>query len=128
MPAARPTKERKESAKKGKQDGGFRAKHTGVFGHTTRKGSVEEPQNLAAHLLPARFLVVHDAGRRRQHDDAEQAGGEQAGDPVFEVVVGNVVAGGDDAALVEAEGWKKKEKKEKGEFFRCLRKAIYFLV
>lgn len=64
--------------------------------------SVEEAQHLATNLLPPSLLVVNDARAGGDDDVAKLAGGQQACDPGLDVMEGHVVAGGDDAALVEA--------------------------
>jgi hypothetical protein len=63
---------------------------------------IEETNDLAGDVLAAGLLVVHDAGRGRQHDVAELTGGQQLDDPLLKVGQADVVAGRDDASLVEA--------------------------
>jgi hypothetical protein len=49
-----------------------------------------------------RLLVVHDAGARGEDDEAELTRRQQLDDPLLELRELDVVAGRDDAALVEA--------------------------
>jgi len=65
---------------------------------------VEEADDLASNVLATGLLVVHDAGRGGEHDEAELTGREKLDNPLLELVEADVVAGGDDTALVEAEG------------------------
>ena len=53
-------------------------------------------------MLPAGLLVVHDAGRGGEDDEAELTSGEQLDDPLLHLGEADVVAGADDTALVEA--------------------------
>lgn len=53
-------------------------------------------------MLPPGLLVVHDTRRSGEDHLAKRAGGEQEGAPVLDRVDGNVEAGRDDAALVQA--------------------------
>jgi len=69
----------------------------------SNRSSVKEAQDLATQLLGAGLLVGADAGRGGEHDRPEQPGRQQALHPVLDVAVADVVARGDDAALVEAE-------------------------
>lgn len=62
---------------------------------------VEKANDLAGDVLPAGLLVVHDAGRSGQDDVAELTSGKQLDDPLLDLGELNVVAGGDDTALVE---------------------------
>jgi hypothetical protein len=59
-------------------------------------------EHLATDLLAASLLVIQNAVGGGEHDDTEQAGGQEAPDPVLNIRVGEVVAGADDAALVDA--------------------------
>lgn len=52
-------------------------------------------------MLATGLLVVHDAGRGREDDEAERTGGEEQVDPRLDLVNLNVEAGRDDASLVE---------------------------
>jgi len=63
---------------------------------------VEEAKNLASGLPPARLLVRHDTIRRGKNDVSELTRGEEVGDPLLDLVDGDVEAGRDYAALVEA--------------------------
>ena len=55
--------------------------------------SVEEAEHLASDGLAARLLVVHDAGRRGEHNHAKLARRQQPADPVLDLLVLDVVAG-----------------------------------
>ena len=70
-------------------------KHAPVF-------SVEETEDLATDLLSTGLLVVHDALVGGQDDVAELTGWEHGGAEVLELGEGEVEAGRDHTALVEA--------------------------
>ena len=53
-------------------------------------------------MLTTGLLLVHDASRGGENDVAELTGREQLDNPLLELGEANVVAGGDDTALVEA--------------------------
>ena len=53
-------------------------------------------------MLSSRLLVVHDTGTGSQDDVAELTRWQELDDPLLEVSELDVVAGGDDAGLVEA--------------------------
>jgi len=53
-------------------------------------------------VLSSRLLVVHDTGTGSQDDVAELTRWQELDDPLLEVSELDVVAGGDDAGLVEA--------------------------
>jgi hypothetical protein len=53
-------------------------------------------------VLPPGLLVVHDTGRGGEDDVAELTRGQQLDDPLLHVAELDVVAGGDDAGLVDA--------------------------
>jgi hypothetical protein len=53
-------------------------------------------------VTTAGLLVVHDAVRGGQHDDAELTRRHQLGDPLLEFAVLDVEARGNDTALVDA--------------------------
>jgi hypothetical protein len=53
-------------------------------------------------VLPPGLLVVHDTGRGGEDDVAELTRGQQFDDPLLHVAELDVVAGGDDACLVDA--------------------------
>ena len=53
-------------------------------------------------MLPPGLLVVHDAGRGGEDDVTELTRGQQIDDPLLHVLELDVVAWGDDAALVQA--------------------------
>lgn len=53
-------------------------------------------------MLAAGLLVVHDTGRGGEDDVAKLTGGEELDNPLLELSEADVVAGGDDTALVEA--------------------------
>lgn len=53
-------------------------------------------------MLPPGLLVIHDARARGQHNEPELTTREQLDDPLFELRELHVVAGRDDAGLVEA--------------------------
>jgi len=63
---------------------------------------VEEADDLARDVLATGLLLVHDAGRGGEDDEAELTGGEKLDNPLLELVEVDVVAGRDDTALVEA--------------------------
>lgn len=65
---------------------------------------VEEPDDFARDVLSSRLLVVHDAGRGGEHDEAELTRRQELDDPFLEVTDTHVVAGGDDAGFVNAVG------------------------
>lgn len=62
---------------------------------------VEEADDLARDVLAAGLLLVHNTGGGGEDDVAELTGGEKLDDPLLELVEADVVAGGDDTALVE---------------------------
>lgn len=64
--------------------------------------SVEVSEDLATDVLALGLLVVHDAVCGGQDDLAELSGGEDVVHELFEVLQLEVVARGDDTALVEA--------------------------
>ena len=71
--------------------------------HKSRaSGLVEEANDLAGDVLAAGLLVVHDASGGGEDDVAELTGGEELDNPLLELAETDVVAGGDDTALVEA--------------------------
>jgi len=53
-------------------------------------------------VLPTGLLVVHDTGRGGEDDITELTSGEKLDNPLLELGETDVVAGGDDTALVEA--------------------------
>ena len=63
---------------------------------------VEEAEDLAAGLLPAALVVVHDAHGGGEHDVTELARRKEVHHPLLELAVAHVEAGGDHAALVDA--------------------------
>ena len=63
---------------------------------------VEEPNDLASDVLSPRLLVVHDAGRGGENDVAELTRGQKLDNPLLHVAQLDVVAGADNAGLVEA--------------------------
>jgi hypothetical protein len=63
---------------------------------------VEEADDLASDVLSASLLVVHDAGRGGEHNVAELTRWQQVDNPLLEVAELDVVAWGDDTALVQA--------------------------
>lgn len=63
---------------------------------------VEEADDLARDVLATGLLVVHDAGRGGEDNVAELTGREELDNPLLELAETDVVAGGDDTALVEA--------------------------
>ena len=64
--------------------------------------SIEEPDDLARHMLPPRLLVIHDASRCGENNVAELTGRKELHDPLLEVSKLNVVSGGDNTSLVQA--------------------------
>lgn len=67
-----------------------------------RRRSVEEAQNLATSVLPARLLVVNNPSRGCEHDVSELARREQVVDPLLNVAQLQIEPRGDNAALVDA--------------------------
>lgn len=63
---------------------------------------VEETKDLSGNVLPPGLLVVHDTGRGSENDVAELTGGKQLDNPLLEVAELDVVAGRDNAGLVDA--------------------------
>lgn len=63
---------------------------------------VEETNNLTRDVLSPRLLVVHDAGGGGQDDVAELTGRQELDHPLLHVAQLDVVAGADDAGLVQA--------------------------
>ena len=63
---------------------------------------VEEAGDLARDVLATGLLVVHDTGRGGEDDVAELTVGQELDNPLLELREADVVAGGDDTALVEA--------------------------
>lgn len=53
-------------------------------------------------MLPPGLLVVHDTSRGGENDVTELTGGKQLDNPLLHVAELDVVAGGDDAGLVDA--------------------------
>ena len=64
--------------------------------------SVEVAKQLATDVTTTRLLVVHDAARRGDHQVAKLTRGEHVADPLVKAVDGDVEAGRDDTALVDA--------------------------
>ena len=64
--------------------------------------SVEEAEDFATDVLGTSLVVVHDALVSGQDDDTELAGGEHGVEEILELVQGQIEAGRDDAALVQA--------------------------
>ena len=69
---------------------------------TRSKRLVKEAKDLASNVLSPSLLVVHDTGRRGEHDVTELTRRQQVGDPLLHVLELDVVAWGDDTALVQA--------------------------
>ena len=65
---------------------------------------VEKADDLAGNVLTAGLLLVHDTGGGGENDIAELTGRKELDNPLLELSEADVVAGGDDTALVEAEG------------------------
>jgi hypothetical protein len=63
---------------------------------------VEETNDLARYVLAAGLLLVHDSGRGGEDNVAELTGREELDNPLLELAEADVVAGGNDTALVEA--------------------------
>lgn len=63
---------------------------------------VEEANDLASNVLATGLLVVHDTSRGGEHDETELTSREQLDNPLLKLSQADVVAGGDDTALVEA--------------------------
>lgn len=64
---------------------------------------VEEPDDLACDVLSPGLLVIHDTGRGGEDDEAELTRWKKPDDPLLHITELDVVAGVDDAGLVEAE-------------------------
>jgi hypothetical protein len=62
---------------------------------------VEETQNLPSHVLSPCFLMIHDASRRCEDNEAELTGRKQFDNPFLKVTKLHIVAWTDDAGLVE---------------------------
>lgn len=62
---------------------------------------VKETQYLPSGLFASGLLVGHDPVGGGDEDVSELAGGEQVHDPLLDLVVPDVEAGADDAALVQ---------------------------
>eukprot|EP00759_Apiculatamorpha_spiralis_P056547 PhF_6_TR8244/c0_g1_i1/m.12547 len=63
---------------------------------------VEEAKDLTTSVALAGLFVVHDAQGGGEDQEAELTGGQEGGDPFLVVLRGDIVAGADDADLVEA--------------------------
>jgi len=63
---------------------------------------IEKAQDLACDVLPAGLLVIHNAGRCGEHDEAELTGREELDDPFLEVRKLDVVTWADNTGLVDA--------------------------
>jgi hypothetical protein len=63
---------------------------------------VEEAEDLATGVPALRLVVVHDAVRGGEDEAAELTRGEKVLGPVLNAVNGDIEAGRDDAALVDA--------------------------
>ena len=63
---------------------------------------IEVAEDLATSVTTTGLLVVHDAVRRGQHNDAELTRRHQLSDPLLELAVLDVEARRDDTALVDA--------------------------
>lgn len=74
-----------------------------LTGSQTQLGKhlIEESDDLARDVLPPSLLVVHDTGRGSEDDVAELTGGKQLDNPLLEIDKADVVAGGDNGALVQ---------------------------
>ena len=63
---------------------------------------IEETNDLACDVFPPRLLVVHDTSRGCEDDVTELTRGQELYDPLLQVAELDVVAGRDDAGLVDA--------------------------
>lgn len=63
--------------------------------------SVKVAKDLAGHVFPTGFLVVHDTRRGRENHKAERTSGKHRRNPALDLVQGNGVAGRNNAALVD---------------------------
>ena len=63
---------------------------------------VEEANDLAADVLAASLLVIHDTLRGGQHDVTELTAGKEVASPHLDLVHLDIEAGRDAAALVQA--------------------------
>jgi hypothetical protein len=66
-------------------------------------GLVEEPNDLTCNVLSSRLLVVHNTGGCGEDDVAELTRWQELDDPLLHVNELNVIAGADDACLVDTE-------------------------
>ena len=72
------------------------------MGIVTKIHLVEETDDLARNVLPPRLLVVHDTSRSGEHDVAKLTRWQEVDDPLLHVLELDIVAGADDAGLVDA--------------------------
>jgi len=63
---------------------------------------IEKAQDFACDVLPARLLVIHDASRCGEHDEAELTGWKKLDDPFLKVRELDVVSWADNTGLVDA--------------------------
>lgn len=63
---------------------------------------VEEPDDLSCNVLASCLLVVHDASGSCEDNVSELTGRKELDDPLLEIGKADVVSGGDDTSLVEA--------------------------
>jgi len=67
-----------------------------------RKCSIEVAEDLATSVTTLGLLVVHDAEGGGEDDEAKLTAGEDVRDPLVEAVEGDIEAGGENTALVDA--------------------------
>jgi hypothetical protein len=63
---------------------------------------VEETKDLATGLAATSLVVVHDTSGGGEDDVTELTSREDVGDPLLDIIEGNIEAGGDNTALVDA--------------------------
>jgi hypothetical protein len=63
---------------------------------------VEEADDLASNVLAAGLLLVHDTSGGGEDDVTELTSGKKLDNPLLELSEADVIAGGNDTALVEA--------------------------
>lgn len=64
----------------------------------------EEAQNLASQMFSSGLFMIHNTAGGGQNNIAKLTRGQQVVGPLFNVVDGNIEAGRDDTALIQATG------------------------
>ena len=65
---------------------------------------IKEPDDLSGDMLPPRLLVIHDTRRGCKHNETELTRWQQLDNPLLKVGDADIVARGDDAGFVDANG------------------------